>query len=71
VRAVFLWDGLAAGTWTVATARKQATLTAVPFARLPKGATAALREEGEALLAFMEPAATSYEVAVTRPGPPA
>ena len=71
VRAVFLWDGFAAGTWSVAKARKEATLTAVPFVRLPKGATAALREEGEALLGFLEPAATTRKVAVTRPGGPA
>ena len=71
VRAVFLWDGSVAGTWTAARAKKQATLTAVPFARLPTGATAALREEGEALLAFLEPEATARRVTVTRPGPPA
>jgi hypothetical protein len=71
VRAVFLWDGFAAGTWTATRTGRAAELTATPFARLPKGATAALREEGEALLAFLEPGAPTRTVTVTRPGPPA
>lgn len=66
VRAVFLWDGFAAGTWTIATARGVATITLEPFARLPRGATAALREEGERLAAFLEPGAKAHEVQVTR-----
>ncbi|MDX6555254.1 MAG: hypothetical protein QOD86_1449 [Miltoncostaeaceae bacterium] len=70
VRAVFLWDGFAAGTWTSVRKGKAAEITAVPFARLPKGATAALREEGEALLAFLEPDASARKVTVTRPGAP-
>jgi hypothetical protein len=70
VRAVFLWDGFAAGTWTASRKGKAAELTAVPFARLPKGATAALRDEGETLLAFLEPDAATRTVTVTRPGPP-
>lgn len=67
VRAVFLWDGFAAGTWALATARRTATVTLTPFSRLPKGATAALREEAEALARFTEPDARSHEVAFAAP----
>jgi hypothetical protein len=64
VRAVFLVDGFAAGTWTVKATKKRATLTATPFARLPKGAKAALVEEGERLLRFAEPAVAEVAVEV-------
>lgn len=62
VRAVFLWDGFAAGTWTVKATKRAATLTLEPFARLPRGAKAVLTEEGERLLRFAEP--DSRDVAV-------
>ena len=64
VRAVFLWDGFAAGTWSIAKARGTATITLDPFTRLPKGAMKELREEGERLAAFLEPEAGSHEVAL-------
>jgi len=63
VRAVFLWDGFAAGTWTVKATKREATLTVTPFARLPRGAKAALTEEGERLLRFAEPDCASVAVA--------
>ena len=63
VRAVFLWDGFAAGTWSVKATKRAATLTVEPFARLPRGAKAALIEEGERLLRFAEPEARSAAVA--------
>lgn len=67
VRAVFLWDGFAAGTWTLPVARRTATLTLEPFARLPRGAAAALREEAEALARVAEPEATGHEVVFAAP----
>lgn len=70
VRATFLWDGEVAGTWTVARERRTAVLRAVPFARLPRGATAALRDEAERLVRFVEPDAAGHDVSVEPPGPP-
>ena len=66
VRAVFLWDGFAAGTWTIRKAKGVATITLEPFARLPKGATAALRDEAEHLATFIEPDAKGHATAVSR-----
>lgn len=54
VRAAFLVDGVVAGTWDVTRTRRAATLTLTPFGRLPAAAKRALRDEGEALLAFIE-----------------
>lgn len=70
VRATFLWDGEVAGTWTLERARRAAVLRVTPFARLPKGAVAALRDEAEGLVRFMDDEAASHEVRVERPGPP-
>ena len=55
VRAVFLWDGFAAGTWEVKATKRHPTLTLTPFARLPRSARAPLVEEGERLLRLAEP----------------
>ena len=62
MRATFLWDGFVQGTWTVERKRKAAELIIVPFAPLPKRAANALREEGESLVRFLEPDATSLAV---------
>lgn len=62
VRATFLWDGFAAGTWTAQRTRGTATLTLTPFARLPRGAKPALRTEAEALIRFLEPNAKDHQV---------
>ena len=67
VRATALWDGFAVGTWTLTTTRGVATVTLEPFARLPKGATAALREEAQGLLRFAEPEAKGHEVVFAAP----
>ena len=48
VRATVLWDGEVAGTWTLERAGRAAVLRIAPFARLPRGATAALRDEAGA-----------------------
>jgi len=62
VRATFLWDGEVAGTWSVERAKGTAILRVAPFARLPRGAAAALRDEGEALVRFVDAEAGAHEV---------
>lgn len=64
VRAVFLWDGFAAGTWDVKATKKLATMTLRPFAKLPRGAQRGLAEEGERLLRFAEPDAADVTTSV-------
>ncbi|WP_131737503.1 winged helix DNA-binding domain-containing protein [Actinomadura roseirufa] len=64
VRAVFLWNGLAAGTWDIASKRKIATLNLHPFEPLPPAALDALSAEGESLLRFAEPDAKETRVAL-------
>jgi hypothetical protein len=68
VRATFLWDGFAAGTWSVERKRGTATLRMTPFQPLPAAAIAALTQEGEALLRFVEADAGSFAVEVGTPG---
>jgi hypothetical protein len=65
VRATFLWDGFAAGLWETERKRKVATLRLLPFNKLPKRAVTALTAEGERLLHFAEPEATTHQVIVT------
>lgn len=55
VRATFLVDGFVAGTWKTERAQGTATLTLEPFVPIAKKTRAALAEEGERLLAFVEP----------------
>jgi hypothetical protein len=62
VRATFLVDGFVRGTWTATRARTAATLELQPFAPLATRVSAALGEEGETLLRFLEPGATSFAV---------
>jgi hypothetical protein len=64
VPAMFLWDGFAAGTWRIERKRGIATLTAKPFAKLPRGAAKALEPEALALLAFAEPDAKGHAFSV-------
>lgn len=63
VPAVFLVDGFAAGGWSLTATKTRATLTAVPFGALAKGAKDALVAEGEALLRFVAPEAKTVGVA--------
>lgn len=58
----FLVDGLVRGTWSVKRTRTVALLSVEPFEPLPKAAQAELKEEGQALLAFLEPDAPRAEV---------
>jgi hypothetical protein len=62
VRATVLYDGFACGTWDIDRKKSTATLRVTPFAALPAKAVRALSTEGEALLAFVEPDATTAVV---------
>ncbi|MEV4253356.1 winged helix DNA-binding domain-containing protein [Spirillospora sp. NPDC049652] len=67
VRAVFLWDGFAAGLWELERKRKVATLRLRPFEPLPREAVTALTAEAESLLNFAEPDATERKIEVADP----
>jgi hypothetical protein len=67
VRATFLVDGFVCGTWQTARKRSVATLTLAPFGLLTQPDVAALVEEGEALLRFLEDDATHFEVRLDEP----
>jgi hypothetical protein len=60
--ATFLVDGSVAGTWRVERAKNEATLVLEPFERLRRADERELRDEGERLVRFHEPDATSYAV---------
>ncbi len=62
VPATFLIDGRVAGTWKIERKRATATLRLSPLMPVARAARAAVEEEGEALLRFVEPDATSLEV---------
>jgi Winged helix DNA-binding domain len=65
--ATLLVDGLVAGTWTVAASKRAAALTVVPFAKIPKPARPEIEVEGERLLGFVEPAATTRTIEIAPP----
>ncbi len=62
IAATFLVDGRVAGTWTMKRVKGRATLLLAPFGKLTKVAFSALAAEGEALLQFVEPDATTFVV---------
>ena len=62
IAATFLVDGRVAGTWTMERVKGRASLTLEPFGKLTKAVVSALAAEGEALLRFVEPDATSFVV---------
>lgn len=62
IRATFLIDGRAAGTWRVEKSRKAATLVLEPFGKTTKKSRSALEQEGEELLRFTEPGATNVQI---------
>jgi hypothetical protein len=68
VAATVLVDGRVAGTWTVQRAKGATSLVVEPFAAIPKAATTELHEEATALLRFVEPDATAFDVRVAKPG---
>jgi hypothetical protein len=67
IPASFLVDGWVAGTWRVERKKQAATLAITPFAALPKSTAAALDEEGDALVRFLEDDADTFDV---RQNPP-
>jgi hypothetical protein len=67
VKATFLVDGFAAGTWKIERAKQAATLMLSPFGKLARAARAALEEEGSALLAFVEPDVARRAIRVAAP----
>jgi hypothetical protein len=69
VAATFLVGGFVRGAWTVEKTRSAAALVLQPFAPLAAPDRAALDEEGQSLLRFIEPEAKSHAV-VFRDGPP-
>jgi hypothetical protein len=58
----FLVDGAVAGTWRTERSRDKATLRMEAFEPLPRAAKSGLRDEGEQLIRFVEPDATSFAV---------
>ena len=62
VKATFLVDGFAAGSWSMARKRDTATLTLAPFEKLPRAVAGELAAEGEALLRFVEEDAAKHRV---------
>jgi hypothetical protein len=62
VRSTILVDGFVRGAWKVEKAKKDATLVIEPFDTLPRQNRAALTDEAERLVRFLEPEAKSYAV---------
>ncbi len=62
VAATILVDGFVRGAWKTETKKGVTTMTITPFAPLTKQNVAALTEEGEKLVRFMEPDAKTYSV---------
>jgi hypothetical protein len=58
----FTVDGAVAGSWRVERTKAKARLGLSPFEPLPRAARAELRDEGERLVRWHEPDATSYAV---------
>ena len=65
VAATILVDGFVRGAWKIEKAKTAATLVIEPFDKLAKKDRAALTEEGERLVRFVEPKAKSFEVRFT------
>ncbi|MGH3130586.1 MAG: winged helix DNA-binding domain-containing protein [Gaiellaceae bacterium] len=60
----FLVDGAVAGKWRTERTARRATLILEPFEPLPRAARAALRDEAEGLVRFVEADVPSYKVSV-------
>lgn len=63
ILATFLVDGSVAGTWSITRKSKRATLTLEPFVKINQKTLATLQGEGELLLRFAEPEASTFVVA--------
>jgi hypothetical protein len=66
VEPTFLVDGRVAGTWRTDRKKTAATLTLSPFAPLSKAPRDALLAEADALVRFLEPDATSFDVVAAK-----
>jgi Winged helix DNA-binding domain len=64
IRATFLVDGFVRGTWSVERRGKKATLKIAPFERLKEREAGGLKDEGDALLRFLEEDAATFDVVV-------
>ena len=64
IAATVLIDGFVAGTWTTSRANRDATLEISPLEQLTQGTRSELIGEGERLLRFVEPDATSFSVRI-------
>jgi len=62
VAATFLVDGFVSGAWKVEKSKTKAALMIEPFGKLAKKDRAALAEEGERLIRFIEPDGKAFEV---------
>lgn len=62
IAATFLVDGFVAGVWKVEKSKGSAALVIEPFAPLAKSSRAALADEAERLIRFIESSAKAYEV---------
>ncbi len=62
VRATILVDGFVRGVWRVEKTKTAAELVIEPFERLNRSDRAALTEEGERLVQFIEPESKSFKV---------
>ena len=62
VAPTFLADGFVAGVWKVEKSKNVAELVIEPFSKLAKRDRVELIEEGERLIRFVEPNASSFEV---------
>jgi hypothetical protein len=60
IEAVFLVDGVAAGTWAVETAKSEAVVRIHPFATLARADRAAAVQEAESLAGFIAPDAKTH-----------
>jgi len=60
IEAVFLVDGMAAGTWSLETTRTDAVVRIRPFAALSRADRGAATREAELLARFMAPAAKTH-----------
>lgn len=67
VAATILVDGFVRGAWKIEKIKTAATLVIEPFARLTKSERAALSEEGERLVRFVEATAKLFAVRFTTP----
>jgi hypothetical protein len=67
VARTYLVDGFVAGAWKVETAKKVATIVIEPFDPVAKASRAALEEEADRLVRFLEPGVSQYDVRFEKP----